>query len=122
MILIRLSFDFISLSKLKEGNFAIKVILRIFGLVIKKTIGGCIFLHKFSKYNFRLYLVQEFCCGGELFRRMEFERLMLEKDALFYLSEIVIALEYLHSKVLLRIESRIKKENEHSISSNKYCL
>ena len=30
---------------------------------------------------------------------MEFERLMLEKDAMFYLSEIVIALEYLHSKV-----------------------
>ena len=114
MILIRLSFDFISLSKLKEGNFAIKVILTIFSLVkIKRRIEGCIFLHKFSKYNFRLYLVQEFCCGGELFRRMEFERLMLEKDALFYLSEIVIALEYLHSKVLLRIESRIKKENEH---------
>ena len=54
-------------------------------------------------YNFRLYLVQEFCCGGELFRRMEFERLMLEKDAIFYLSEIVIALEYLHSKVILAI-------------------
>ena len=54
-------------------------------------------------YNFRLYLVQEFCCGGELFRRMEFERLMLEKDAIFYLSEIVIALEYLHSKVNLTI-------------------
>ena len=32
---------------------------------------------------------------------MEFERLMLEKDAIFYLSEIVIALEYLHSKVLI---------------------
>ena len=34
---------------------------------------------------------------------MEFERLMLEKDAIFYLSEIVIALEYLHSKVILAI-------------------
>jgi len=67
--------------------------------LLKRRIGGCICLLKFSKYNFRLYLVQEFCCGGELFRRMEFERLMLEKDAIFYLSEIVIALEYLHSKV-----------------------
>ena len=28
---------------------------------------------------------------------------MLEKDAIFYLSEIVIALEYLHSKVILAI-------------------
>ena len=55
----------------------------------------------FHLFIYRLYLVQEFCCGGELFRRMEFERLMLEKDAVFYLSEIVIALEYLHSKVII---------------------
>merc|ERR1719300_287549 len=45
----------------------------------------------------RLYLVQEFCCGGELFRRMEVERLMVESVAKFYLQEIVLALEYLHS-------------------------
>jgi len=56
-----------------------------------------------------LYLVQEFCCGGELFRRMEFERLMLEKDAIFYLSEIVIALEYLHSKGIVYRD--LKTEN-----------
>ena len=47
--------------------------------------------------NKRLYLVQEFCRGGELFRRMEVERMMLEDHARFYLSEIVCALEYLHS-------------------------
>lgn len=45
----------------------------------------------------RLYLVQEFCRGGELFRRMEVERMMLEEHAKFYLSQIVCALEYLHS-------------------------
>jgi len=45
----------------------------------------------------RLYLVQEFCCGGELFRRMEVERLMVENVAKFYLQEIILALEYLHS-------------------------
>lgn len=45
----------------------------------------------------RLYLVQEFCCGGELFRRMEVERLMVETVAKFYLQEIILALEYLHS-------------------------
>ena len=45
----------------------------------------------------RLYLVQEFCCGGELFRRMEVERLMVESVAKFYLQEIILALEYLHS-------------------------
>ena len=45
----------------------------------------------------RLYFVQEFCRGGELFRLMETERMFLEDDARFYLCEIVCALEYLHS-------------------------
>jgi len=66
-------------------------------------------LHFAFETERRLYLVQEFCCGGELFRRMEFERLMLEKDALFYLSEIVIALEYLHSKAIVYRD--LKTEN-----------
>lgn len=66
-------------------------------------------LHFAFETERRLYLVQEFCCGGELFRRMEFERLMLEKDALFYLSEIVIALEYLHSKGIVYRD--LKTEN-----------
>jgi hypothetical protein len=66
-------------------------------------------LHFAFETERRLYLVQEFCCGGELFRRMEFERLMLEKDAIFYLSEIVIALEYLHSKGIVYRD--LKTEN-----------
>jgi len=66
-------------------------------------------LHFAFETERRLYLVQEFCCGGELFRRMEFERLMLEKDAIFYLSEIVIALQYLHSKAIVYRD--LKTEN-----------
>lgn len=53
-------------------------------------------LHFAFETNSRLYLVQEFCRGGELFRRMEVERMMLEDHARFYLCEIVCALEYLH--------------------------
>ena len=45
----------------------------------------------------RLYFVQEFCRGGELFRLMETERMFLEDHARFYLCEITCALEYLHS-------------------------
>ena len=54
-------------------------------------------LHFAFETQRRLYLVQEFCRGGELFRRMEVERMMLEEHAKFYLSEIVCALDYLHS-------------------------
>merc|ERR1719229_1934060 len=45
----------------------------------------------------RLYLVQEFCRGGELFRLLEHERMIMEDSARFYLCQIVCALEYLHS-------------------------
>lgn len=45
----------------------------------------------------RLYFVQEFCRGGELFRLMETERMLMEDPAKFYICEIVCALEYLHS-------------------------
>ncbi len=45
----------------------------------------------------KLYFVQEFMRGGELFRLMESERLLVEPEARFYLCEIALALEYLHS-------------------------
>jgi serine/threonine protein kinase len=54
-------------------------------------------MYKLLFFYLRLYLVQEFCRGGELFRRMEVERMMLEEHAKFYLTEIVCALEYLHT-------------------------
>jgi p70 ribosomal S6 kinase len=44
----------------------------------------------------RLYLVQEYCRGGELFRLLEHERMIMEDSARFYLCQIVCALEYLH--------------------------
>jgi len=65
----------------------------------------------------RLYLVQEFCRGGELFRRMEVERMMLEEHARFYLCEIVCAIEYLHSIDIiyrdLKTENVMLEQNGH---------
>ena len=54
-------------------------------------------------------LFQEFCNGGELFRRMEVERMMTEDVARFYLSEIVCALEYLHEQDIVYRD--LKTEN-----------
>lgn len=66
-------------------------------------------LHYAFETRRRLYLVQEFCNGGELFRRMEVERMMTEDDAKFYLSEIVCAIEYLHERDIIYRD--LKTEN-----------
>lgn len=45
----------------------------------------------------KLYLILEYLSGGELFMHLEREGIFLEDTTCFYLSEIVLALEHLHS-------------------------
>ncbi|XP_068629371.1 ribosomal protein S6 kinase beta-2 isoform X1 [Battus philenor] len=45
----------------------------------------------------KLYLILEYLSGGELFMHLEREGIFLEDTACFYLSEIILALEHLHS-------------------------
>ncbi|KAF9802368.1 hypothetical protein SFRURICE_009050 [Spodoptera frugiperda] len=45
----------------------------------------------------KLYLILEYLSGGELFMHLEREGIFLEDTAGFYLSEIILALEHLHS-------------------------
>jgi p70 ribosomal S6 kinase len=53
------------------------------------------------KYAFqtggKLYLIMEYLSGGELFMHLEREGIFLEDVAIFYLSEIVLAIEHLHT-------------------------
>lgn len=57
----------------------------------------------------KLYLVMDLASGGELFQYLEIEGLFLEGSAAFYLSEIVLAIEYLHSKTVVHRD--LKPEN-----------
>ena len=45
----------------------------------------------------QLYRVMEYAAGGELYFHLRQERMFSEKKAKFYIEEIVIAIEYLHS-------------------------
>lgn len=45
----------------------------------------------------KLYLILEYLSGGELFMYLEREGLLLEAAAIFYVSEIVLAIEHLHT-------------------------
>ena len=44
----------------------------------------------------KVHLVMEFCPGGELFFHLQNLKRLLEDQAIFYFSEILLALEYLH--------------------------
>ncbi|KAI3382636.1 hypothetical protein SNEBB_005380 [Seison nebaliae] len=65
------------------------------------------------KYAFqtktKLYLILEYLAGGELFMQLEKEGLLIEPTARFYLAEIVLALEHLHSKDIIYRD--LKPEN-----------
>jgi len=45
----------------------------------------------------KLYLILEYLCGGELFMQLEREGIFMEDTASFYLAEITLAIEHLHS-------------------------
>ncbi|KAI7855446.1 serine/threonine protein kinase Psk1 [Circinella umbellata] len=47
--------------------------------------------------NDRLYLILEYAMGGELFTQMAAEQMFSENVARFYIAELVLALEHLHS-------------------------
>lgn len=49
----------------------------------------------------KLYLVMEYCNGGELFYHIRKKGHLKLDDAKFYFAQIVLAIEYLHTKKIL---------------------
>ena len=65
--------------------------------------------HESFKDNTHVYLTFEYVQGGEIFRLLRRENLFPNDVALFYITEIVLALEYLHK---MKIAYRdLKPEN-----------
>ena len=59
--------------------------------------------------NEKLYLVMDYHNGGELFQQMKNKETFSENEAKFYLSQIILAIEYLHmNKIIYR---DLKPEN-----------
>jgi p70 ribosomal S6 kinase len=57
----------------------------------------------------KLYLILEYLSGGELFMQLEREGIFMEDTASFYLAEITLALEHLHSHGIIYRD--LKPEN-----------
>lgn len=57
----------------------------------------------------KLFIIMDFCAGGELFLRIGREGIFQERTAAFFLAEIILALEHLHGKGILHRD--LKPEN-----------
>jgi len=97
-------------------------------------------LHFACQNDKKLYLVLEYCPGGELFFHLGRARRFTEQRARFYAAEILLALEYLHNwdiiyrdlkpeNILLDCEGHVKltdfglsKENiPDNVSAHSFC-
>lgn len=54
-------------------------------------------LHYAFQTEGKLYLILDFLRGGDLFTRLSKEVMFTEEDVKFYLAELVLALDHLHS-------------------------
>jgi len=65
------------------------------------------------KYAFqagnKVYLILEYLAGGELFMQLQKERMLMEDTAIFYLSQVLLAIEHLH--IIGIIYRDLKPEN-----------
>ncbi|KAJ8315718.1 hypothetical protein KUTeg_007868 [Tegillarca granosa] len=61
----------------------------------------------------KLYLILEFLRGGDLFTRLSKEVMFTEEDVKFYLAELALALDHLHSLGIVYRD--LKPENKESI-------
>ena len=68
----------------------------------------------------KLFIIMDFLAGGELFLRLGREGIFLESTAKFYIGEIVLALEHLHSRGVLHRD--LKPENILLASDGHLCL
>lgn len=69
----------------------------------------CATMHCSFQSKEKLFLIMDFCAGGELFVKIGMEGIFLESEARFYIAEIILALEYLHQRHVLHRD--LKPEN-----------
>ena len=77
-------------------------------------------MHASFQTREKLFIIMDFCAGGELFLKVAREGHFLERTAAFYLAEITLALEHLHSVNVLHRD--LKPENILLNTDGHCCL
>ncbi|KAL7517824.1 hypothetical protein ACHAWX_002712, partial [Stephanocyclus meneghinianus] len=77
-------------------------------------------MHASFQTKEKLFIIMDFCAGGELFLKLGREGIFRERTAAFYLAEITLALEHLHSVNVLHRD--LKPENILLGSDGHCCL
>lgn len=73
-------------------------------------------LHYAFQSESKLFLVMDFLSGGELFYHLRRRGIILEKEVLFYLAEMIVAIEFLHNKGMCSSCSIVDYETAHQES------
>ena len=68
-------------------------------------------LHYAFQTEGKLYLVLDFLRGGDLFGRLAKEIMFTEEDVKFYMAELVLALDHLHSLGIIYRDLKPEKYN-----------
>eukprot|EP00956_Cyclotella_meneghiniana_P021521 scaffold39321_cov61-Cyclotella_meneghiniana.AAC.2 len=76
-------------------------------------------MHASFQTKEKLFIIMDFCAGGELFLKLGREGIFRERTAAFYLAEITLALEHLHSVNVLHRD--LKPENI-LLNSDGHCV
>eukprot|EP00577_Skeletonema_sp_RCC1716_P008507 CAMPEP_0113424144 /NCGR_PEP_ID=MMETSP0013_2-20120614/29426_1 /TAXON_ID=2843 ORGANISM="Skeletonema costatum, Strain 1716" /NCGR_SAMPLE_ID=MMETSP0013_2 /ASSEMBLY_ACC=CAM_ASM_000158 /LENGTH=740 /DNA_ID=CAMNT_0000312113 /DNA_START=110 /DNA_END=2332 /DNA_ORIENTATION=+ /assembly_acc=CAM_ASM_000158 len=77
-------------------------------------------MHASFQTREKLFIIMDFCAGGELFLKLGKEGHFRERTAAFYLAEIILALEHLHSVNVLHRD--LKPENILLGTDGHLCL
>ena len=64
-------------------------------------------LHFAFQSDSKLFLVMDFLAGGELFHLLRQRGLILETEIRFYLAEMVLAIEFLHSHNIVHRDLKV---------------
>jgi len=65
-------------------------------------------IYAFQAQN-KVYLILEYLAGGELFMQLQKERMLMEDTAIFYLTQVLLALHHLHTSGIIYRD--LKPEN-----------